>query len=288
MISICLIACFLWKRTKQSSKNRALGKGNGPNMASRAITRILWLRDCVGNKHKQHGWVSMDDSPAPKRHSFHAPGMRHESTTFDTRFGPSMPRRLSVVTSPMGSVSSTMALDHDLTPSIPSLPGQYETGPCLSFNAPAYMTRQSSLSLQPPHLHDNRISDLSSALSSGFGDRDIIIIDSQAVHGSGQDTTMPQPQPQLQLQLQLQHPVPIHTPLMLKKSFYRMSRFSWASQGFGTGDGDTMCKQGPPSPPRFRSVGDWVGQQTGRLQRAQGEMVGGKSGVEEQDGGAEL
>lgn len=108
---------------------------------------------------------------------------------------------------------------------------------------------QSELARQPSDAYDptrrqvNRASELSS-LSSGFGDGDIIIPEEF-----------------------LEKPQPAATQLRQSNNF--ITRFSWMSRR-EAGDRETVyTTTSEDRPARYRSVGSWVNQQTGRLRRAE-------------------
>ena len=96
----------------------------------------------------------------------------------------------------------------------------------------------------------SRISGLSS-LSSGFGDGDIIV----------QPTFLQLPPPS----------VP-----SLRQSNNLVGRCSWQSW---TNRETVYTETSEDSPARFRSIGSWVGQQTGRVRRAQKRAENGEASV---------
>lgn len=118
---------------------------------------------------------------------------------------------------------------------------------------------QSELARGPSNAHDparrqvNRVSELSS-ISSGFGDGDLILPDSNVVKA----------------------PQPVAS--SLRQSTTNLAgRFSWVSQAMRSSRRDTVYTQSSEdSPPRFRTISSWVNQQTGRVKRAQQRQEDGR------------
>lgn len=112
---------------------------------------------------------------------------------------------------------------------------------------PDVFFNQSELARQPSDAYDpamrqvNRASELSS-LSSGFGDGDIIVPEEY-----------------------LNKPQPAAT--QLRQSSNYITRFSWMSRR-DAGDRETVYTTTEERPAKYRSVGSWVNQQTGRLKRS--------------------
>lgn len=125
--------------------------------------------------------------------------------------------------------------------------GSDQTGTMRSLMPDAFFN-QSELARQPSDAYDparrqvNRASALSS-LSSGFGDGDIIIPEEY-----------------------LNKPQPAASQLRQSNNF--ITRFSWMSRR-DAGDRETVyTTTSEDRPAKYRSVGSWVNQQTGRLKRA--------------------
>jgi hypothetical protein len=106
---------------------------------------------------------------------------------------------------------------------------------------------QSELAREPSNAYDstqrqvNRLSDLSS-ISSGFGDGDIVV-------------------PETVLK-------PEAAVTQTTQSTNFLTRFSWMSRR-DAGDRETVYTQSDDRPAKYRSIGSWVNQQTGRLKRAE-------------------
>ncbi|KAH6661211.1 hypothetical protein BKA67DRAFT_550484 [Truncatella angustata] len=125
---------------------------------------------------------------------------------------------------------------------------QSEQNNTLRSRMPDPFFNQSELARQPSDAYDpnrrqvNRASELSS-LSSGFGDGEIVIPEQY-----------------------LNKPQPAATQLRQSSNF--ITRFSWMSRR-EAGNRETVYTQSSEDrPARYRSVGSWVNQQTGRVKRA--------------------
>lgn len=249
---VSFVVWIIYRTFKKSQRRQSYAGENGLR------NRLPWRRNQDGGEWNNGGMYMGDESPP-----MYEKGNRHNSMQSHN----SMQNAGYYGADKAGSVrgltrSNTNNTQRSMLP--PMAPGSVIMIPAEQYMAmsqtqspvdqstmrsrmPDNFYNQSELAREPSAAYDpaqrqvNRMSDLSS-LSSGFGDGDMVLPEA------------------------VERPEPAATQPRQANNF--LTRFSWMSRR-EAGDRETVYTQSSEDrPAKYRSIGSWVNQQTGRMKRA--------------------
>jgi hypothetical protein len=252
---ICFVGWIIYRTLKKSRRRREEFGGD-----SNLMNRLPWRRNQGNSAWDNQSMFMRNDMPPPmyekgSHNSMEAAGFYNADKMYQQSNQPPRLSRSNTATSQRnmqpqlapGSVVMIPAEQY-MAMSQAQSPVGSDVNNTMRSRMPDNFFNQSELARQPSDAYDpnrrqvNRASELSS-LSSGFGDGDIIIPEEY-----------------------LNPPQPAATQLRQSNNF--ITRFSWMSRR-EAGDRETVyTATSEDRPARYRSVGSWVNQQTGRLKRA--------------------
>lgn len=250
---ICFVAWLIYRTLKKSRRGQNFDGGN-----SGFVNKLPWRRNQNNGTWDNGSMYMANDMPPPlyekgSRNSMEGAGFYGQEKSYQqqqlgglTRSNTNSSQRSGLPRLAPGSVVMIPAEQY-MAMSQGQSPVGSDASSTLRSRMPDPFFNQSELSRQPSDAYDparrqvNRASELSS-LSSGFGDGDIIIPEEY-----------------------LNKPQPAATQLRQSNNF--ITRFSWMSRR-DAGDRETVYTTTEERPAKYRSVGSWVNQQTGRLKRS--------------------
>ncbi|KAI4601323.1 hypothetical protein KJ359_012514 [Pestalotiopsis sp. 9143b] len=265
-VLICFVGWIIYRTLKKSRRRREEFGGN-----NNLMNRLPWRRNQADSAWDNQSMFMRNEMPPPmyekgnNHNSMEAAGFYNGEKMYkQQQQQSSQPPRLSRTNTANSqrTLQPQLAVQSQLAPgSVVMIPAeQYmamsqaqspidsDINNTMRSRMPDAFFNQSELARQPSNAYDPaqrqvyRASELSS-LSSGFGDGDIIIPEEY-----------------------LNAPPPAAT--QLRQSNNLITRFSWMARR-EAGDRETVyTTTSEDRPARYRSVGSWVNQQTGRLKRA--------------------
>ncbi|KAK9799123.1 hypothetical protein AB5N19_04792 [Seiridium cardinale] len=254
-VLICFVAWIIYRTVKKSRRGRDFNGGN-----SGFINKLPWRRNQNNASWDSRSMFMTNDMPPPlyekgshnsmEDGGYYGPekGYQQQQPGRLTRSNTSSSQRSLMPRLAPGSVIVIPAEQYMAMSQTQSPIGGEQTNTMRS-RMPDSFFNQSELARQPSDAYDparrqvNRASELSS-LSSGFGDGDIIIPEQY-----------------------LNKPQPAATQLRQSNNF--ITRFSWMSRRDAGNRETVYTTTSEDRPAKYRSVGSWVNQQTGRLKRAE-------------------